>query len=57
MRVTRALAETSERLEAAGCESPAVDAEILVAHVLEAGRSELALDVSRKLSTHEEDSL
>ena len=57
MRVTRALAETSERLEAAGCESPAVDAEILVAHVLEAGRSELALDPSRKLSTFEEETL
>ena len=57
MKVTGALAETSERLEAAGCESPAVDAEILVAHVLEAGRSELALDPSRKLSTFEEETL
>jgi release factor glutamine methyltransferase len=46
----RAVAETRERLAAAGCESPAVDAEILVAHVLDAARSELALDSSRKLT-------
>ena len=57
VKVRRALAETSKRLEAAGCESPSVDAEILVAHVLGARRSELALDGSRRLSTHEEDTL
>jgi len=57
VKVTGALAETSERLGAAGCESPSVDAEILVAHVLGTRRSELALDASRTLSTHEEDTL
>ena len=57
MKVTRALAETSKRLEAAGCESPSVDAEILVAHVLGARRSELALEATRKLSTLEEKTL
>ena len=57
MRVTGALAETSKRLGTAGCESPSVDAEILVAHVLGTRRSELALDASRKLSIHEEDTL
>lgn len=57
MKVRRALAETSERLEAAGCESPSVDAEILVAHVLGVRRSELALDASRKLSGREEERL
>jgi release factor glutamine methyltransferase len=38
------LAATTARLEAAGCESPAVDAEILLAHVL--GRSRAALKAS-----------
>ena len=49
----RALAETSDRLAAAGCDSPRVDAEILVSHVLGLSRSELALEASRKLSTAE----
>jgi release factor glutamine methyltransferase len=53
VRVARALAETTERLEAAGCESPSVDAEILISHVLGTSRSELALEPKRKLS-HEE---
>ena len=54
MKVRRAVAETRQRLEAAGCESPDVDAEILVAHVLGVTRSELALDSSRKLSKAED---
>jgi release factor glutamine methyltransferase len=54
VKVRRAVAETGERLGAAGCESPDVDAEILVAHVLGVTRSELALDSSRKLSKTEE---
>ena len=54
MKLRRAVAETRQRLEAAGCESPDVDAEILVAHVLGLTRSELALDSSRKLSKTEE---
>jgi release factor glutamine methyltransferase len=57
VKVARALAETSERLAAAGCDSPRVDAEILVAHVLGLPRSELALEASRKLSRGEEKAL
>jgi release factor glutamine methyltransferase len=53
VKVARALAETTERLDAAGCESPRVDAEIIVAHVLGVSRSELALEPSRKLSREE----
>ena len=57
MNLRRAVAETRQRLEAAGCESQEVDAEILVAHVLGLTRSELALDSSRKLSKTEERTL
>jgi release factor glutamine methyltransferase len=57
VKVARTLRETSERLDAAGCESAEVDAEILVAHVLAVSRSELALDRSRKLSKGEEETL
>jgi release factor glutamine methyltransferase len=53
VKVARALAETIERLEAAGCESPRVDAETLVSHVLGTSRSELALEPKRKLSREE----
>ena len=44
VKVRRALAETSERLGAAGCDDASVDAEILVAHVARRARSELALE-------------
>ncbi|HUG64964.1 MAG TPA: hypothetical protein VMK83_07085, partial [Gaiellaceae bacterium] len=44
----------TERLHAAGCDSPRVDAEILVAHVLGLSRSALALERARKLSGNEE---
>jgi release factor glutamine methyltransferase len=57
VKVARALAETSERLTEAGCESPRVDAELLVAHVLGIQRSGLALEPSRKLSRAEESEL
>ena len=57
MKLRRAVAETRQRLEAAGCESPEVDAEILVAHVLGLTRSELALESSRRLSKAEERTL
>ena len=57
MKVRRAVAETRQRLEAAGCESPEVEAEILVAHLLGVARSEIALDDSRKLSKGEERTL
>lgn len=53
MKARRALAETTQRLEAAGCDSPRVDAEILVTHVLGLNRSTLALESSRKLSERE----
>jgi len=57
VKVRRAVAETRQRLEAAGCESPEVEAEILVAHLLGVARSEIALDDSRKLSKGEERTL
>ena len=57
MRLARALAETSERLTDAACDSPRVDAEIIVAHVLGLSRSELALEESRKLSRDEVEKL
>jgi release factor glutamine methyltransferase len=53
VRAARAVTETAGRLEEVGCDSPAVDAEILVAHVLGVTRSELALESSRKLSRDE----
>ena len=57
MRVARALVDARERLDAAGCESPGVDAEILLGHVLGVSRTELALDASHKLSKREEECL
>lgn len=57
MKVARTLAETTEQLTHAGCETPRVDAEILVAHVLGLARSELALASARKLSRQEEKEL
>ena len=54
---TRASPRRPSVCEAAGCDSPRVDAEILVAHVLGLSRSELALESSRKLSRAEEDEL
>ena len=57
MTVGRALAQTSERLAKAGCDTPRVDAEILVAHVTHVARSELALEGSRALAPEDEESL
>lgn len=57
MKVERAVADTRERLAAAGCDSPGVDAEILVAHVLGVSRSELVLDRSHVLSKAEKKAL
>ena len=57
MKLKRAIEETTQRLRAAGCESPNVDAELLVGHVLRLQRSELALDPKRKLTVREEDEL
>jgi release factor glutamine methyltransferase len=53
VKVARALAETTEQLTHAGCETPRVDAEILVAHVLGVRRSEALLDSGRELSAEE----
>ena len=47
--VGEALADSTERLSAAGVESPRVDAEILVAHVLGLARSALAVDRNREV--------
>jgi release factor glutamine methyltransferase len=44
------LADAARRLREAGCESPGVDAEILLAHVLGVTRSELRSDLGRVLS-------
>jgi release factor glutamine methyltransferase len=43
------LAETTVRLEAAGLESPRVDAEVLLAHVLGVSRSALRADLAEEL--------
>jgi len=50
MTVGKGLARSAARLEAAGCETPLVDAEILVAHVLGSTRTELRLERERELS-------
>jgi release factor glutamine methyltransferase len=57
VKVARALRETGERLESAGCDTPRVDAEILVAHVLGVARSEVTLEPSRRLTKQEERTL
>jgi len=54
VKVKRVVEETATRLDAAGCESPRVDAELIVGHVLGLSRSELALESSRKLSSREQ---
>ena len=57
MKARRALADTTARLDEAGCELPRVDAEILVAHVLGVPRAQLALDSSTKLTAEERSAL
>ena len=49
MTARSALASAAERLGSAGCESPRVDAEILLAHVLGGSRSELLADLDREV--------
>ena len=51
--VRAALAETTERLAAADCDTPAVDAELLLAHVLGTTRSVVRADASRALTDDE----
>jgi release factor glutamine methyltransferase len=55
--VDAALASVTGRLSAAGCDSPRVDAEILVGHVLGLRRSELALEQERVLTEAEASAL
>jgi release factor glutamine methyltransferase len=49
VRVRDALASASAALGAAGCESPRLDAELLLAAVLELGRERLVLEASSEL--------
>jgi len=51
--VADALRRTAERLEAAGCESPRLDAELLVAHVLGMSRAGLYGESRLALSDEE----
>jgi release factor glutamine methyltransferase len=51
--VAAAIELAARRLEAAGCESPRVDAELLLAHVLETTRSGLYAESRRALSDDE----
>jgi release factor glutamine methyltransferase len=51
--VREALEHTAERLDAAGCETPRVDAELLLAHVLGQTRSGVVADGDRPLAEAE----
>lgn len=53
MTAGEGVARTAERLEAAGCTSPRVDAEILVSRVLGVSRSELRATRTRELTANE----
>ncbi len=55
--VARALERVSDRLAAAGCDSPRVDAELLLGHVLATGRAGLYAESGRPLTAREEASL
>ncbi len=50
MTVREALEHTAERLDAAGCETPRVDAELLLGHVLDSTRSAVVADGDRALT-------
>jgi len=51
------LREATDELAAAGCESPEVDAELLLAHALAVTRSELSLELGRSLDRSEIESV
>ena len=53
LHVRDSLERAARLLETAGCETPRVDAELLLAHVLDVTRSELRADGSRGLSPAE----
>jgi release factor glutamine methyltransferase len=55
--VTQTLAQASERLARAGCETPRVDAEILVAHALDTTRAGLYAHSRRALTGAEDSAL
>ena len=55
MTIREALYEAAARLEQAGCPSPRVDAEHLLAHVLERSRTALYLDLDGPLSADDEE--
>ena len=50
MTVREALEHAAERLDAAGCETPRVDAELLLAHMLDSTRSAVVADGDRALT-------
>jgi release factor glutamine methyltransferase len=52
-----ALVRARERLSAAGCDSPQVDADVLLAHVLGVSRSSLRAELDRTLSNGEREEL
>ncbi len=54
MTVREALQDAGRKLKAAGCESPYIDAELLLAHALALGRAELFANPERVLADHEE---
>ncbi len=54
MTVSAALREAARRLERAGCPSPRVDAEHLLAHVVGGSRTQLYADGSRELTLEDE---
>jgi release factor glutamine methyltransferase len=51
------LREATDELAVAGCESPGVDAELLLAHALDVSRSQLSLQLSRSLDSGELESI
>lgn len=57
MTAAAALTSATDRLAAAGCDSPQIDAEILLAHVLETTRSALRADTRRDLDDRSTDEL
>jgi release factor glutamine methyltransferase len=49
--VSRALSDATEVLTAAGCETPRLDAELLLSFVLGVGRERLVIDASAELES------
>ena len=51
--VSRALSDATARLAAAGCDTPRLDAELLLSYVLGVGRERLVIDAARELGADE----